>query len=229
MTVKVELFPECECDYDVFRNCNDPNNNCDICRCARLHNVSVTNSTTGINNLKIQVETTTKNRKTRWKPYKPSLIERYCLDRILRHFKVWDPSQYDVEVVNGYYGEEIGSITHNRHSDIVKEVEFLLNLPHDIDRVKHVLQLEYQFMLDVVLQATSVTAEKVRVDSMTMNTDYAARLKKHSEHDYRVELVPMGVVVPNSNGTMRLIDGYHRLALLHKTNEKAASYLVLRP
>ena len=48
-------------------------------------------------------------------------MDLYTIDRILRKYKVYDTSNWEIETVSGYYGQEIGDVTIK--TDLAKKLE----------------------------------------------------------------------------------------------------------
>lgn len=91
-----------EYDYDESTNCSESGcyESGAMCRCSTISNVSVTE--VDLTSLTVHVSQLF----SLFYPQKDIL--EYSIERILTAYKFYEPSYYDVEVVGGYYGEEIG-------------------------------------------------------------------------------------------------------------------------
>lgn len=207
-----------EYDYDTKRDCERHGGEdvCRICRCGRIVNPHVTfvNVNPGLFSIEVPVTTKHTPPKIRYKPYKPTIIEQYCLDRLLRIHRVYDVSLYNVHIVPGYYGEEVGDITFNDERVLVTDVERLLGLQTDIDKIKFVLKQEYTYVLESLVGATAVAVEHLHPRDLLKNDEYALRLKRAPSSYHMCKGLPVGVV-----HNKRLIDGYHRFSVLDPTKK----------
>jgi hypothetical protein len=216
-----------EYDYDYVRDCSTYG--CDsICRCGRYENLRVTAVTPSVANFEIERPYKDKAGRTRKKAYAVSTIESYCIDRLLRIFKAYDPSLYTVSTSSGYYGEEIDGIHFDQPLALCTAVQQVLLLEKDVDKVKFVLQQEYQFLLPQVKAASRVDVRVVELSQVGLNEEYASRLKKDAlAQTYAfADEVPVGILRKVTGGFM-LVDGYHRFHALLQGAVKSASFIVL--
>ena len=140
-------------------------------------------------------------------------IDFYTIDRILRINKVYEPSNWEVGVCNGYYGQEIDEVTLD--SSVATKIEDEINealLIIDINkRVEFLLKLEYGHILPD-LNDRQYSVETIERDSVIFGSDehYRKVNTKNLEHysDKNYDGI-RGVALVKKDG-YRLIDGYHR-------------------
>ena len=209
-----------------------------ICRCSEIENAKIEYVHVGkISNI-IYEDIYLPNSKTSEREDKLSILlygyskelNLYTIDRILRHYKIWEPSKWDIEIMNGYYGQEIESV--QIKSKLVKEIEdkifFALCIEDMKERIEWLLELEYGSVLPK-LKDCHWSIERVDLDRIIFgsNTNKKSAVKEISKFEQsswgyfyseRAYFGIMGVVYDDGVG-FRLIDGYHRL-LSTKSSKK---------
>lgn len=153
-------------------------------------------------------------------------IDIYTIDRILRINKIWKSSTWFVNIVDGYYGEEIEGIRFNEV--ISNKIESQLNQAFDLidlnKRIEYLLELEYGKVLpelkDKKFQLAVVNHSDIIFGSQSQREKVSKKnLEYYSDKNY--DLI-RGVVVKSDN-KWRLIDGYHRC---FATNNKLVKVLI---
>lgn len=153
-------------------------------------------------------------------------LHKYCIDRIVRHYKPWDLSKFDVEVIPDYYGEEIAGVTWSYFDDVIKHIENMLQLS-DIEKIFYVLKLEYGFVLDRLAKCTN--AQVITVDTTDVKyaqQQYYNRLEIDVVNSYADYDFARAVCI-EINGYYDIIDGYHRLAAANNSNMDEIKIIVL--
>lgn len=148
-------------------------------------------------------------------------FKTYAIDRILRHFDVLNNFNYTAG--RGYYGEEIHDIFID--DDIKKStIGFLSSLENisNIDIIKKLLMLEYQFESEFVTMTTQAKIISINVKDITFpNKNHIKKIKNniYDKEDYQL---PFGIVKETSGSfNYDVIDGYHRLlSAVNKKKEK---------
>lgn len=227
--LKSDIAYDSEYDYDTDNDCEA--SGCDsICRCGTITNFQLThvNPRAIIGQLKdLYVEG----------------VESYCLDRIIQHSPAGRPDSYERSNTSGYYGDEVGNILleEDHISHIVDTLSQFAALPSDVEKVKFALSREYGYLLPEMRNLKKVSIEIVPLDKLSrvmrkLNDEaleqYSKELrtydhKKHAE-EYRVPdpITPRGFALKEPSG-WRLIDGYHRVAVVEqKTKDKVVMLVV---
>ncbi len=215
-------------NYDIdrgFQNCE-----CDCtCRYDRIHDVTINSVQISIEMVNVKEAYLTKANARRRRDVKPSNIERYCIDRLLRIFKAYDPHLYEASITRGYYREEIGNFTFKDADKLNAALTEMLNLSSDVEKVKYVLRAEYLMPPEALEPTSSVRVEKMELKKLQLNDVYLMRLKReNTEYAFSKDDVdlPVGVVL-RSGEKIHLVDGYHRYSALLSRRVKSASYIVL--
>jgi hypothetical protein len=210
-----------EYDYEYVTNCEEAG--CDsICRCGRYENLRTTS--VNLEGL-IEVQKQTGGKRLRFVHDTASTIEMYCIDRLLRLHKAYEPEKFSISVTGGYYGEEIDDITFEGAHDLLPAINEILNLESDLQKIRKVLEAEYSFVLDVINECKNVEIEELALDGLVGNDEYM-RAKRGTQYEFAAG-IPVGVVHRRPDGSPRLIDGYHRFAALLARGDKTAKYIVL--
>ena len=208
-------------DYDNYTSCSE--SGCDeegICRCSTIENahvisVNIPNMVNHIYDNYFDDSISTKRNST----INSILggvskeIDIYTIDRILRINKAYEPSNWDVQVCGGYYGQEIDDVI---LEDIVaKKIETQLEEAFNIidltERIEYLLTLEYGNVLPE-LKGCKYSIEKVERDSIIFGSDshYRKVNTKNLEHYSDKSYYGIRGIALDKGDKLRLIDGYHR-------------------
>ena len=141
-----------------------------------------------------------------------SIIDKYCFDRICHELKIYDKDLYEIEVTNGYYGEEVEGIYFTKEEELLECYEVIQNLNEDIDKIKCCLNFEYGYLIDSVRNATNVSVVTVSPKTVYCpQREYFHKLSTSVIDHYKSIQIPICVCIGNTDN-YRLIDGYHRYA-----------------
>jgi hypothetical protein len=187
-------FVEYDYDYDGWCGCND-----DYCHHHKINNAKV-----GEVNVDYIVEELSKG---------CSILDTYCIDRVLRGSKLPDTSSWEVSIVKGYYGEEVDGVELDGavRKDIVDQLTELSGITDNADKVKKVLEFEYGYLLPKLQLLTTAKIVKVPLDSVQLfNQDYLRKVSKETVDYYQSYKLPRGVCVKEGDH-YSLVDGYHRM------------------
>jgi len=136
-------------------------------------------------------------------------ILNYCIDRIVRLAKISKDS-FEINVAQGYYGEEIDSVTLD--SGIVKKLYKNIVKLKDllgIQKIKHVLTLEYGYLLDSIKWLDNYKIEEIWLNEISYNDDYRKKVDISENYYDKDFTLPRGIFIKKGD-QYKLIDGYHR-------------------
>ncbi len=146
-----------------------------------------------------------------------SEMNEYGFDRLCSIFKLWDKGRYEVETCGGYYGEEIDGVYFTDEEKLVAAFKKFLLLPTDIDKIKYLLELEYNYLIEKVVYTSSAYITDVPTDKVRLpQHEYFVKLSKEVIEDYRERKLPVAVCIRKKDRYIDafdeyvLIDGYHR-------------------
>ncbi len=163
-----------------------------ICRCSTIENVEIKNV-----EISMIVDELSDG----------ELFNSYCIDRILRHFLIWDTDYWILDISSYYYGEEIFGAKHDNEKIIDEHLLECLTLPAS-EKIPYILELEYGYLLDEAKNRTW-TIDSVCRKNIQIGTEYR---KSQSMNEYCPENYDLPIcVVLEIDGKLRIIDGYHRL------------------
>jgi len=140
-------------------------------------------------------------------------IDIYTIDRILRINKVYEPTNWEVQVCGGYYGQEIDDII--LEDSTARKIENELDKAFDIidltERIEYLLMLEYGEILPT-LQGRKYSIETVERDSIIFGSDDHYRKVNTKSLDHYSDKNYTGIrgIALVKDDRYRLIDGYHR-------------------
>jgi len=144
-----------------------------------------------------------------------SVITDYAVERSLRHLINVD--YFDIAVVGGYYGEEIGDITLGNQDDLLTTLKNLLAMTPN-DQIRESLKLEYRMLLPELvnsnftvqkIETSKITYQKERYNAVDKDQELLHKYIGRANHSYYADR-PQVLVLQEEDG-YRLIDGYHRL------------------
>jgi hypothetical protein len=208
-------------DYSDYRNCDAYG--CDdegICRCGTIENAHVlTVDIPSIVN-EIYANHFDNSLATKRNSTINSIlggvskeIDIYTIDRILRINKAYEPTNWEVQVCGGYYGQEIDDII--LEDSVAQKIENQINEALSIidltSRIEYLLKLEYGNILPD-LQNRQYSIETVERDSIIFGSDEHYRKVNTKNLDHYSDKNYHGIrgIALVKDGRFRLIDGYHR-------------------
>lgn len=184
-------------DYDESRAGCDCGS---ICRCGRITNARVTS----VDTLRLASDINA---------CLDTEMDKYCAERILVRSGLNDMNAYNVGVVGGYYGQEIGSVTFHGTSPL-PEILALLKDSTDLKKVLRALAYEYGYVLPSLMSKADAKIKEVPLSSIYAGqTDHYKRLDREAIKRYKESRSTLPqIVVVEDHGYYRIIDGYHRYA-----------------
>lgn len=208
-------------DYHDYTSCSESGCNEEgICRCsiiedARVISVNIPNMVNHIYDNYFDDSISTKRNST----INSILggvskeIDIYTIDRILRINKVYEPSNWDVQVCGGYYGQEIDDVIleDSVAQKIENQLEEAFNIIGLTERIEYLLMLEYGKILPE-LKGRKYSIETHERDSIIFGSDEHYRKVNTKSLDHYSDKNYTGIrgVALSKGDKLRLIDGYHR-------------------
>jgi len=160
-----------------------------------------------------------------------SLHLKYCVERILRHFKPLRGSDnWNIEVEGGYYGEELGEVRLNKDvAETISNLLMSLEDASDNEIVETSLQVEYGFVLPTLKDKTW-TLERVPTAELDLgNKHHAGNLDEERIVRYRItDEQPIIGLLLFLDKKYRVIDGYHRITAAKKDKKQVVWAIVGR-
>jgi hypothetical protein len=206
------ITTEYECDY----NCSDFG--CDeegICRCMSIVNPKV--KSVDVVRMSNHIYSKMVGRGTRSDKlsdllYGGSLIDTYCINRILTKFKIWKSSNWRFVISPSYYGEEIVDIKMKDQffNELVSEVENLVSIDDLSEKIKCVLKFEYGYLTDELGYGQFELIEINKSEVEWINEKNLDLISKKGLNHYRKYELPRGVV-KKIGDRYHIIDGQHRI------------------
>ena len=198
--------------------CNDEG----ICRCSRMDDIEVTDIEYNKILDKIyslyfdkSIETDRNNKLNNILYNIVEEIERYTIDRILRHHKIWENKAWEAKASPRYYGEELDYIRLSNAYDIDGDIRTALSISNFNQRIEHLLYLEYGSVMPKLI-GTNYTLESIKKSDIIIgNKEYHNELYKtnyYSDKEYDL----IRCLVLEQDGKYKLIDGYHRISSTNK-------------
>lgn len=221
MIVGVSFKYHTNYDYDAHRDCGA--HGCDeegICRCETLENAHVV--TVDIPSIVNEIYNSIFDNSLSSKRNSAinsilggvsKEIDIYTIDRILRINKAYEPSNWEVQVCGGYYGQEIDDVL--LENSVAQKIEDQINEALSIidltSRIEYLLMLEYGNILPA-LQGRQYSLETVERDSIIFGSDEHYRKVNTKNLDHYSDKNYDGIrgIALVKDGKFRLIDGYHR-------------------
>jgi hypothetical protein len=221
MIVGVSFKYHTNYDYDAYRDCGA--HGCDeegICRCETLENAHVV--TVDIPSIVNEIYNSIFDNSLSSKRNSAinsilggvsKEIDIYTIDRILRINKAYEPTNWEVQVCGGYYGQEIDDVL--LENSVAQKIEDQINEALSIidltPRIEYLLMLEYGSILPA-LQGRQYSIETVERDSIIFGSDEHYRKVNTKSLDHYSDKNYTGIrgIALVKDDRYRLIDGYHR-------------------
>ena len=154
-------------------------------------------------------------------------IDLYTIDRVLRHFKIWENNNWLLKVEGGYYGQEMGDIT--LIDSVAEQIESNLDIAFSIEdlsgRIEYLLGLEYGELLSV-LDGRKYEIIEVDKKDIIFDSDGHYEKVKYKKLDHYLDSNYNGIrgivlLKERKVGDQwRLLDGYHRCVSTQKDKVK---------
>ena len=201
-------------DYDTDTDCEA--NNCGaICRCGIITNFKIRKI--DADNFRMVVKEVCNSFEIEDK------IEMYCVDRICRHFKLYESENYNANIYQGYYGQELHNIrlTGDLEEKLIKIID---SLKDNENPIQFVLELEYNFILPQ-LKDLKWEIKTLPVDLIEAGAKDQMR-RADADSPYEGDIFsPIGVATYTGR-RYRLWDGYHRYVAALKLKVDEVDVLV---
>lgn len=221
MILEKDFSWACQLSYDTEHSCDEYGCNEEgICRCSVITNAQVTKVRFSDLNREVFDEyrdnslLTRRNNKLNSLLYNITYhIDWYTVNRILVINKLFLPHNWEIDIFNGYYGQEIGEVTIKK--ELAKKIDGEINQALDILdlklRMEFLLKLEYG---DVLPELKNCRWEELEIDSDKIyygNSRHRDNVLS-KELDFYSDSQYKGIrgIVINKFGGYQLIDGYHR-------------------
>jgi hypothetical protein len=141
-------------------------------------------------------------------------IDIYTIDRILRSYKIWENENWDIEVEDGYYGQETGDvkIKESIADKIEEELMTVFSLPSLKEKIEYLLNVEYG---KVLTELSNCSYESIVIDKDDVLFGVEKHLNKvmKKDLDFYSDKNYSGIrgIVVKSGDKWRIVDGYHRI------------------
>jgi hypothetical protein len=160
------------------------------------------------------------------------LIYRYCIHRILTHFKVYRVGNWKYYLTDDYYSQDVHCIKlkPSLAEEIDKCLRRMITL-RDSKKIEFILELEFKRVLPEA-RDREWGIRKVRPDQLKFtNESLLAKYRKEDLTYLKSYKLPRALCIedqarPEQDETYRVIDGYHRLADIFERDEPGCLVIV---
>jgi hypothetical protein len=209
-------------DYDREYTCEVSGcDNDNICRCSVISNliIETVNIPSVVDDIFNQLQSSSKKTKKRDLKitkllYGGEVVDKYCIDRLLVANKVHFETNWNIEICDGYYGQQVGeiSIISDLFEKIKSQVDYVYNLLTLSEKLKFVIEVEYGTILPI-LQGKNfelISIYKSQIDFKKLNQKHIESVKQKDLSHYCNYSLPRGIVKKIGDDYL-IIDGYHRI------------------
>lgn len=153
-------------------------------------------------------------------------INIYTIDRILRHYKIWEENNWEIQIIGGYYGQEIGNVYLSNLIEIREKINEAFLINNIKDRVEYLLMLEYGNILpeleNCIYEVDTININDISFGSLGhKNKVDNKNLTYYSDKEY----TGIRGIVMKDFSKYRLIDGYHRCS---STENKSVKVIIAK-
>lgn len=223
--VMVNFYYYCICDVQYKMSYDCEANLCDgICRCGTMECVHILqedidqNCTidTIINNIFDKVGS-----KFLLKMNEIDIL-KYCIERLLRSYRLEETSSYYIDYGASYYGDEINGIYLEDANEIANKVSEMFFLS-PIELIKQSLENEYGYLTERMKEIKKCYVKEINSNNLIIsNKEHYKKLNTNTIEMYKKYSYPIGVYLKEKDIhktiKYRIIDGYHRYSALFKPN-----------
>lgn len=147
--------------------------------------------------------------------YAPSDIERYCIERLIKIYELYNKYNYSPIIRSGYYGEDVLGTQINvplnnlQYGDFFKNICRVVDLSTDIKKIKYILSLE-GIAVDDISDDSTISIQMINPENINMKTTQDMVFSSGYKTDIRT-LDAIGVMIDKGDildGVSRFIDAY---------------------
>lgn len=214
-----------EYDYDATYDCeNSFCNEEGICRCSTIHDARVTEiDLVSLSEyfyhklMDIGSKSGKRDSSINDILYGGKNVDLYFINRILTINKVYNTYNWEVETCGGYYGDEIENVSLSNFEKVISECNHLLSIDNLSDKVRYILKLEYNKVLDSLKdkEFEIITINKSDINFDLSNQKHLKLINNKDLSFYKDYPYYCGIV-KRSGSKFKIIDGYHRLSTVKK-------------
>lgn len=215
-SVKINLSDFFNCMYSSWIDYSYERTKCigceDYCRCTRIINAKAINFDLSLFIKKLVDVLNIK-----------SDLDKYLLYKLIQ-FSYISVDDFEVNVCGGYYGEEVNGLLFNKQESLELAIDNLFKMS-DVEKIKHILTLEYGYLLPILKNITKVSLLTVPLSSIKSRSDdenFYHKIKDTSEFYGKDYTLPRAVLFNNF-----LIDGNHRILEAKKLGLELVSVIIL--
>lgn len=154
-------------------------------------------------------------------------LDIYCIERILRAKEIYLTHNWVFTYRNGYYGQEIESLTINKElqREIAENIIKVLAMVNLKDKCLFLLELEYGFIVEH-LQNCEWRLETISKEEVIFpQVKHLNKVKKSKLYKNRSEKSIMGICTKEGE-TYRVVDGYNRISQTKNKNISIISAII---
>lgn len=147
-------------------------------------------------------------------------IYRYCIHRILTHFKLYSESVWQYFITDDYHSQEISAIC--LKDNVAQAVDQCLSqmvLLSDTKRIELMLDLEYGKIISSAYDKEWLITHVDVEDLHFSNSAHYERCMLDDMTYMKGYKLPRGLCILMPNGKYRVIDGYHRICAAIKNGD----------
>lgn len=156
-------------------------------------------------------------------------MNKYIIDRILRINKLWNSDSWYIDIINGYYGQELDQvfIERNLSIKIESQLDSIFEIGDPNKMIEYLLNLEYGGLLPELSGGKYEIVEILKDNIIFGSKNHLKNILKGDMDHYSDKKYTgiRGIVIQNGD-KYRLIDGYHRCS---STQDKMVKVLKVKP
>lgn len=154
-------------------------------------------------------------------------IDIYCIDRIFNSLDFYNEDSWEIQIENGYYGQEIGSVSFKEYNSLMNYIKKIEDTQDDFEKIKIVLELEYGYLLEIFKSFKTAKIINIDLSKISFPNDSYVKKVKNLDH-YKKSYCPIGVVkeiTPSKD--YKIIDGHHRTIAAIAQNKTSEDFILL--
>lgn len=165
----------------------------------------------------------------KWITKKLTKLDIFCIDKVLYINGVYDYLNYTPKVGAWYYGDEIIETTFNNLQNTLSDIDFLLNLSTDREKLEYTLRLIW-YTEETLPEYENIEVKKLSLNNIVADSDIVETIGYDSlenPFDYIMWIVLQDKVIKSKYYLLDWLDRYNWLFYNKKYNNKKIYYITL--
>jgi hypothetical protein len=140
------------------------------------------------------------------------LLDIYCINRILRINKVWEPKNWEFFWSSSYYGDEVDKacLVKSVFNSVICDLNKIDNLKSISEKISYLLTREYGYLIPGLADKKWKISQVSFDDIIFPQISHLSKVKKENKEIFETRTQIKGICKRDGD-KLKVIDGYHRI------------------